>query len=199
MKARIAILACAALLAAPALAAPQPLLNPSIVPPAVPVNIQAPADVRPFLQGHAVGTQNYICLPSGSGFSWALFGPQATLFTSADEQIVTHFLSANPDEAGTPRPTWQSSRDTSAVWGLAIGASSDSDYVAPGAIPWVLLSVEGRRDGPTGGNKLTAATHIHRVNTSGGVAPEEGCAQASDVGVRALVPYSADYFFYTNK
>jgi hypothetical protein len=34
------------------------------------------------------------------------------------------------------------------------------------------------------------------VNTSGGVAPSTGCASATDVGKKALVPYTADYFFY---
>jgi len=29
-----------------------------------------------------------------------------------------------------------------------------------------------------------------------GIAPATGCVQATDVGKRALVPYTADYFFY---
>jgi hypothetical protein len=29
---------------------------------------------------NTIGTQNYICLPSGAGFARTLFGPQATLF-----------------------------------------------------------------------------------------------------------------------
>jgi uncharacterized protein DUF3455 len=36
------------------------------------------------------------------------------------------------------------------------------------------------------------------VNTSGGVAPTSGCSQASDVGKKAFVQYSADYFFFTD-
>jgi len=42
---------------------------------------------------------------------------------------------------------------------------------------------------------LTATTFIHRLNTSGGVAPSTGCT-ASDVGKKAFVPDTADYFFY---
>jgi len=34
------------------------------------------------------------------------------------------------------------------------------------------------------------------VVTSGGVAPATGCAAVTDVGHKALVPYSADYVFY---
>ena len=48
-------------------------------------------------------SQDYICLPSGASFAWTLFGPQATLFHNDARQIMTHFLSPNPDEAGTLR------------------------------------------------------------------------------------------------
>lgn len=70
--------------------------------------------------------------------------------------------------------------------------------MAPGAIPWLLLNMKdtGTQEGPTGGRKLTRTTFIQRVNTVGGVAPSTGCAQSSDVGSRAFVPYKADYFFY---
>jgi len=177
-------------------ALPRPSAAERVTPPLTPANIQAPAGNKPFLVGHAVGTQNYICLPVGSGFNWTLFGPQATLFRDNDRQAITHFLSANPDENGTLRATWQHSRDTSAVWGMAIESSSDANFVAPGAIPWLLLRVVGDEEGPDGGQKLTDATFIQRLNTAGGIAPSTGCAQPTDVGNRVFVPYIADYFFY---
>jgi len=167
-----------------------------VTPPSTPVNIQVPAGNKLFLVGHASGTQNYICLPVDSGFGWTLFGPQATLFDDHDRQVITHFLSGNPDEKGTLRATWQHSRDTSAVWAMAIQSSSDASFVAPGAIPWLLLRVVGDEEGPNGGEKLTEAAFIQRVNTVGGTAPATGCAQAGDVGSRFFVPYLADYFFY---
>ena len=68
-------------------------------PPPVPTNIEAPVGHRAYLLGRAVGTQNYVCLPSGAGAAWAFFAPQATLFNDDDQQIITHFLSPNPDEA----------------------------------------------------------------------------------------------------
>ena len=37
----------------------------AVTPPPVPANIQVPAGNKAFLVGHAVGTQNYICLPAG--------------------------------------------------------------------------------------------------------------------------------------
>ena len=167
-----------------------------VTPPPVPDNIQVPDGNRAFLEGHAVGTQNYICLPSGSGVAWILFGPQATLFNDEDKQIITHFLSPNPDEAGTLRVTWQHSRDTSAVWAMAIESSSEPAFVAPGAIPWLLLKVVGAQDGPTDGDKLSETTFIHRLHTSGGIAPATGCDMSADIGKREFVPYEADYFFY---
>lgn len=167
-----------------------------IAAPVVPNTLQVPAGNRAFLLGHATGTQNYICLPSASGFSWTLVGPQATLFNDDDRQVITHFLSPNPDEAGLARATWQHSRDTSAVWGRAIASSTDPDFVAAGAIPWLLLQVVGSADGPEDGDRLTRATYLHRVNTAGGLAPSTGCAQATDVGARAFAPYLADYIFY---
>jgi hypothetical protein len=167
-----------------------------IVPPPVPPGLQVPAGNQAFLEGHAVGTQNYICLPAGSNVAWTLFGPQATLFNDRDRQIITHFLSPNPDESGTARATWQHSWDTSSVWAMAIASSSDPDFVESGAIPWLLLQVVGTEAGPTDGARLTRTTFIQRLNTSGGIAPSTGCAQATDVGQRAFVPYTADYLFY---
>jgi hypothetical protein len=167
-----------------------------ITPPAVPANLVVPAGNIVVRQGSAIGTQNYICLPSGAGFAWTFFGPQATLFNDEDEQIITHFLSANPAESGTPRATWQNSHDTSAVWAKAIATSTDTNFVAPGAIPWLLLQVVGSQEGPTGGERLTETTFVQRLNTSGGVAPTTGCAASTDVGAKSLVPYTANYFFY---
>jgi hypothetical protein len=173
-------------------ALPQPAHADHVAPPHVPSNIEVPAGNTAFLQGHAVGTQNYICLPSG----WTFFGPQATLFDDLGEQVTTHFLSPNPDENGTARATWQHSQDTSTVWAVAIASYSNPGFVARGDIPLLLLQVVGAQDGPTGGQTLTQTTFIQRLNTSGGVAPSTGCATQADVGKRAFVPYTADYFFY---
>jgi hypothetical protein len=163
--------------------------------PPVPSNLQPPPGHKPFLKGFAVGTQNYICMPSG----WTFLGPQATLFVTfkwingeVRQQIATHFLSPNPAEDGAARATWQSSLDTSAVWARAIANSTDPKYVAPGAIAWLLLAVVGAQNGPTGGSMLSRTTFIQRVNTSGGVAPTTAC----DVGNTAFVPYTTDYIFY---
>ncbi len=187
----------AALALAFTVSAPQTARSQQITPPAVPAGLEV--DGTAFLIGHAVGSQNYICLPSGSGFAYSLFTPEATLFNDYDDQIITHFFSRNPHEAGAPiRATWESSRDTSTVWAATVpnGASTDPNFVAPGAVAWLKLAVVGASNGPTGGDKLSDTTFIQRVNTRGGVAPSTGCSQPSDVGNRAFMPYTADYIFY---
>ncbi len=180
-------------------AAAQPSTSDTAVP-AVPANLEVPPGHVVFLEGQAVGTQNYICMPAATGVAWKFLGPQATLFLSMfgdlEQQITTHFLSANPAEKGTPRPTWQHSLDTSQVWGRVKASSTDANFVAPGAIPWLLLEAAGKSVGPAGGSRLAATTFIQRLNTSGGVAPATGCSQPGEIGVVALVPYTTDYFFY---
>ena len=172
-----------------------------ITPPPVPAILQPPEGHKVFLVGHAIGTQQYVCLSPGTIDPWAAFGPQATLFKRNGEQILTHFLSPNPLESspnwwesGKSRPTWQNSKDSSAVWGNPIASSSDPQFVAPGAIPWLLVKVVGDQPGPTGGDNLTRATFIQRLNTvDGNKPPATDCVT---VGAKALIDYEADYFFY---
>ena len=165
--------------------------------PPVPDTLRVPVGNKAFRVGHAVGIQSYICQPSGAAFAWTFVKPQATLSDDHHEPIVTHYLSTNQFE--TPpaaRPTWQDSVDMSRVWGTAIASSSDPNFVAKGAIPWLLLRAVGSQPGPTGGTALTATTFLQRLTTSGGVAPTTGCAQSADAGKMVSVPYTADYFFY---
>jgi hypothetical protein len=173
----------------------------TVKPQPVPTDIQVPPGHDAFLKANAVGTQNYVCLPSPSGLAWKFQGPQATLFftyrwfgTEIRQQVATHFLSPSPTESGSPaRATWQSSLDTSVVWAKKIAESSDPAYVAPGAIPWFLLEATGTQRGPTGGWILAQTTYIQRVNTTGGGMPTSPCAEA---GTIQFVPYTSDYVFY---
>jgi hypothetical protein len=182
--------------AALVIAAPIASLAGTITPPAVPDNLTVRDGSKPFAIGHAVGTQQYVCLPSGGAAKWVLFGPQATVFDDAGEQIMTHFLSPNPAQSNAPRATWQDSSRTSAVWAVKVEESDDARFVEPGAIKWFLLEVVGSQEGVGSNDQLPKATFIQRVNTSGGVAPATECAAAEDVGKTKLVPYTADYVFY---
>ena len=194
------LMKCVATLAVTLALAPEPASAQRLIPPAVPDDIQVPAGNKAFLIGHALGTQNYICQESASapsGVAWVLFGPQATLFNEYGGEIMTHFLSPNPDEIVMARPTWQHSRDTSSVWARVVtgDASSDPNFVEEGAVAWLKLTVVGTEEGPDGGDTLAKTTFIQRLNTSGGLAPSN-CRSKADVGRQAFVPYIADYFFY---
>jgi hypothetical protein len=114
------------------------------------------------------------------------------LFSDQREQLTTHFFSPNPVEGVIVRVTWQDSRDTSIVWAQAIASVS----VTPNAIPWLLLQAVGAQVGPTGGDTLSGAKFVQRVNTFGGLAPSTGCELPTDIGNKAFVPYTADYVFY---
>lgn len=191
---------------------PAALAHDGLTPPATPAPITPPSGNVPFLMGNATGTQGYQCLPLGTGASWTVVSarPQATLFLTLfgnfSQQILTHFLSpdTNPNQfAPSPvpfgSPTWQSSLDSSAVWGnklTSITAGTDPTCPNTGAIPCLLLQAIGSVPGPTGSGFMTNTTYIQRLNTNGGSAPSTGCAVATDVGKQVLVPYTADYYFY---
>jgi hypothetical protein len=172
----------------------------TVTPPPVPEGLEVEAGNEAFLVGHAIGTQNYVCLPSPSigRVAWTLFTPQATLFDDEGEQVITHFFSPNPSPSdnGLVRAAWQDSGDSSTVWGRATDSSTDSNFVTPGAIPWLLIEEVGTQEGPTGGDTLTKTTFIQRLNTVGGAAPSTGCTLPTDIGNKEFVPYTADYFFY---
>ena len=204
-KLPIAMRLCPIVLSILFVAAPLLAAEHDITPPPVPADLRVDPGFQPFLKGHGVGTQNYICRPSGSGFAFVLFTPEATLFADNGKQLTTHFFSPNPFEANTDstvvadrqiRVTWQDSRDTSTVWAKVKQPSTDPHFVAQGAIAWLLLEVVGATDGPSGVGELAATKFVQRLNTSGGLAPSQGCSSLADVGKQAFIPYTADYFFY---
>lgn len=182
-----------------------------------PALITPPVGNSAFAVGHAQGTQGYICLPTAPGASTASWTvkparPEATLFQSVfgvDFQVTTHFLSSNTHPNGAvPGPvpfgnaTWQSSLDSSRVWAQVLNGNMIAAGTDPvscpntGSIPCLLLETVGSDPGPTGGTFLSKTTFIQRLNTNGGAAPAAGCSTSGDVGNQALVPYTADYFFF---
>jgi hypothetical protein len=194
-----ASLTVAALFVAPATAQAQPPSRIHVPP--VPLTLEVEAGNSVFLQGHAIGTQNFICVLTAAGsMDWTFIGPQATLFLTFNgdpvRQNATHYFNANPLEVNTFRPIWQHSGDSSRVWGGNAQMSSDPNFVEAGAIPWLRLEAVGQDVGPTGGSILAQTTFIHRLNTSGGAKPTTGCSQTSQIGALKFVPYVADYYFY---
>ena len=183
-----------------------------ITPPPLPAGMApVPAGNTLFLGTHGVGTQNYVCRPSGAGVAYVLFTPQATLFSEDGGQVITHYfspnLSTNPPDPNTDpkvvangaiRVTWQH-RDSSIIWAKLHQSGPDgsgSVTVDERAVAWLLLDEVGVQKGPSGGHTLTKTTFVQRLNTTGGLAPKTGCSSLTDVGNQAFVPYTADYFFY---
>jgi len=207
-----ALLALLVAASAAAVSLAQPARAESITPPPLPAGLApAPAGNKLFLGTHGVGTQNYVCRPSGAGVAYVLFTPQATLFSEDGGQVITHYfspnLSTNPPEPNTDpkvvadgaiRVTWQH-RDSSIIWAKLHQSGPDgsgSVTVDKSAVAWLLLDEVGVQKGPTGGDTLTKTTFVQRLNTTGGLAPKTGCSSLTDVGNQAFVPYTADYFFY---
>ncbi len=187
----------------------------TVTPPPTPTQITPPVGSTAFLVGHAFGTQGYICVPSAPGATTAVWNsnnarPEATLFTTffgQQIQIITHFLSkdAAPNgNAPSPLPfgnaTWQSSFDSSKVWAQKVGSVNSGDDPAScpnsNSIACLLLQSIGNQEGPTGGKTLAKVTYVQRLNTKGGLAPSTGCNDFNDFGKQALVPYTADYYFF---
>ena len=84
-------------------------------------------------------------------------------------------------------PTWQGN-DGSAVVAEVVARE---DAPSGDAIPWLLLEAKSH----TGSGGFSTTTYIQRLDTSGGIAPDEGC-DAAHANAEARVPYEATYAFY---
>ncbi len=134
----------------------------------------------PFLAAHAIGTQNYACSSTATGFAWTFTGPRANLYDLRGHVIITHFGG----------PTWQAN-DGSKV----VGTLAGSQVVDPNSIPWLLLSGKAT-PAPSGGGLLAKTTFIQRLLTRGGLAPAASTCDARTAGSTAAVPYTAEYVFW---
>lgn len=131
----------------------------------------------------AKGVQIYECRAKkdqAGGYEWAFVAPEADLFNASGQKIGRHY-------AG---PHWEST-DGSKIAGTV---KESADAPQADAIPWLLLVT--RSVGSQG--SFSKITSIQRVNTVGGIAPKAGCSQ-STVGTTARIPYTADYYFLTEK
>ena len=125
--------------------------------------------------GFAIGVQIY----RWDGTSWVFVAPEATLYEDPDfhGQFASHF-------AG---PTWESNSGSQVV-GTDVLERCTPD---PDSIPWLLLKATS-----SGPGIFQGVTFVQRVNTVGGIAPDE---PGDFVGDIAEVPYTADYFFYRSQ
>jgi Protein of unknown function (DUF3455) len=176
MKTHKIYLCSAAVLALAACSTPKPASGPQA---SVPAALQTPATEKAAFTWRATGTQNYECKADGKGgWAWTFIAPEAELFNDKNDKVGTH-------GAG---PFW-AALDGSTVTG-AVKARSPAP--SPSDIPWLLLGTTSA--GKPG--KMHAVTHVQRVRTVGGVAPEAGCTAAA-AGQVLKRPYTSDYVFFT--
>ena len=149
--------------------------------PEVPMDIQVPSGHKVFLVGHADGVQIYSCNTTSGGHAWALVAPRADLYGDNGKLMGTHF-------AG---PKWQAND------GSLVAAVRDAPPVTMDgtAIPWLRLKATSTSVGDDG-DRLAHTTYIHRVATTGGLAPAAGTCNAATAGDVEEIPYTADYYFW---
>lgn len=123
------------------------------------------------------GVQVYRCDAAAGAPGWVLDHPEADLLDARGKVVGHH-------GAG---PSWQL-EDGSMVRGEAIENTASPQ---PGAVPWLVVRVTAHQ----GAGALVPVAMIRRTQTSGGVAPAQGC-DTSMVGATVRVPYSASYTFY---
>ena len=180
----LCLLGCSKQGAAPETRPPAPPVTNPAPPqrPTVPAELAVPDDHKLVLAVSARGSQIYECAPDASGApAWKLHAPSAELFDDAGAQIGVHY--GGVDKNLPPGPYWEATKDGSRVHG-------GSPVSAPnqGSIPLLRLTAAD-----TSGNGIfSKVSYIHRLATTGGVAPTEACT----AGKRIDVPYTAQYYFY---
>lgn len=148
---------------------------------AVPDALKPGANESLALVAPAKGVQIYECRASKARpgeYEWAFVAPEADLFDSNGKRIGRHY-------AG---PHWEAADGSKVLAKLKARA----DSAQADAIPWLLL--EAKSVGPEGA--FSRVTSIQRARTVGGVAPRNGCSQAT-AGTAARVDYTADYYFFS--
>ena len=154
--------------------------SPAVIAPEVPQALRPPAGQTAIVEALASGMQIYECAAKAdqpSAFEWTFRAPEAALVDRAGRSIGKHY-------AG---PTWES-LDGSTVVGEVIARDPGPDK---SAIPWLLLTAKS-----TGGSGVFSRTRsIQRLQTTGGIAPAQGCT-SGNAGQVARVPYTATYYFY---
>jgi hypothetical protein len=124
--------------------------------------------------------QIYTCRQVNQAYSWTGPDPDAVMI-STDKKLTVHHYKG---------PTWEAT-DGSIVRSEGPLAKH---FLAPdkSAVHWLELPAKS----PEG--QFAKVTFIHRIETSGGVAPEKAC-DGQHAGDQERVNYSATYVFYVPK
>jgi hypothetical protein len=131
--------------------------------------VRVPVGNKVAFAAYGVGVQIY----RWDGTRWVFVAPEAVLFDGRGV-VATHFGG----------PTWESNSGSTVVGAVEKVCTADPD-----AIPWLRLKAVSS-EGP---GMFDGVTYIQRLNTVGGLAPDE---PGEFVGEVARMPYAADYVFY---
>ena len=156
--------------------------------PEVPLTLQVPHGNKVSFHTYAVGVQIYTATASSTsptGYAWTFQEPEAVLFDADGNVVGVHYAFAGPT-----RPAWESNSGSRVVGARSVAPVT----VNSNAIPWLILSAV--TSNTTGAGIFERTTYIHRVNTTGGLAPATAPTQ---LGQQARVPYTAEYFFYRER
>jgi len=122
--------------------------------------------------------QIYTCRMMAGGFTWAGPDPDAILTDDANTLVVHHYRG----------PAWEATDGS-----LVRSDASRARHFLPAqedAVHWLELPVTAAT------KQFGAVTFIHRIGTSGGMAPRNKPCDAQHAGDQARVEYSATYLFY---
>ena len=137
--------------------------------------IKAPSEVEPVFALAATGVQIFRCEPDKEGYHWVFRLPEAELRDGRGQVVAHHGANYSFEHV-----------DGSRLIGTIVGYDS-----APGgdAVHWLLLRTQSY-----GAGEFEKVTYVQRVDTSGGIPPEQ--CSADQVNEILRVPFSAKFVFY---
>jgi Protein of unknown function (DUF3455) len=163
---------------------PDPMAKtaPALVAPTVPPDLVVPEGHKLTFMAMAKGVQMYDCVAEGAAApAWKLHAPRADLLDDAGTTIGSHY--GGVDKSLPPGPYWES-KDGSRV-------HAGKPVTAPNAGSIPLLRLEAADTSGTG--VFSKVKFVHRLDTTGGVAPAGACT----AGKTTEVAYTAKYYFYS--
>ncbi len=143
----------------------------------VPAELRVPDGYKRVLSTEWRGVQIYDCVDG----AWKFREPKADIVADKpiDKRIAIHYVG----------PTWESTRDGSAVVG-AVKARVNAPN-PQSDIPWLLLQATKN----SGKGVFDDVAYIQRLDTVGGTAPDGSCM----AGQTAEIPYMSTYDFWAPK
>ena len=149
------------------------------MPMVMPDTLKVPRQNVLLLKTFAVGAQVYVCkarTDDPNMFEWTFKAPEAELRNDVGETVGRHY-------AG---PTWEGNDGSKVVGEVAQRVDAHN----PHDIPWLLLKAKSHE----GSGAFSTISYVQRLDTDGGIAPQDGCTQ-STVNTERRVDYRATYTF----